>query len=171
MPLKGKQNTFQCLSNKSLLVCTHHSSCKLTLCYNFQGIRYVVYWVWIFQCLLSRARNNNEQEVERCCCGLRSLSYLTGKQLFLLFLWPLCLLFCLFDLLAQGLPFHNSCLFLYFYPTPSLTPRVTNANELCISKETSYQLINFMLQLFFSNLDWKPLNQGSAVLHCLSSIT
>lgn len=148
-------------------MCTYHLPWQANFVWLLSEISNVVDWGWLFQHLLSGNRMISEGEVEKGYFGMRS--------------WIVCNIpdpsHNFSDLLHLNIESLWSCFpmasllhhfFLKFYPRK---PRGINANELYLSELTSYPLINFMLHLFFSNLDWKPLNQGGAVLNCLACTT
>ena len=147
-------------------MCTHHLLWQANFVWLLWEISNLVDWGWLFQHLLSRNRTICEGEVEKCCSGMRSwivytipdpsFNFSDLLRLNIESLWP-----C----------FPKASLLHHFFKLLPPKPRGINANELYISELTSYPLINFMLHLFFSNLDWKPLNQGGAVLSCFSCTT
>lgn len=63
---------------KSLLMCTHHSSCQTNFVLQFSKHQLCCLSSLNFPVSsLQSQKKNNEQEVERCCLGPRSRSYLS----------------------------------------------------------------------------------------------
>lgn len=153
MPLKGKQNSIQCLSSKILLVCTHHLSWQANFMLQFSGHQLCCLLSVNFSVSSLRSQENNKRQRDAAVVW----------EVYVI--WAINSYPCFF---SDPSAFHSASLTPLPKGFPSTpTPRSINANELCISEVTSYQLINFMLQLFFSSLDWKPLNQGLCCLALL----